>query len=98
MDRELDDGGPVLWDMLTASEAEALHALPAASQSRAWLRRWTLKEAHAKLVGQPRRIAPEAIETWAIDETRAGARFEGESLSWTREEGAAIETVALWAR
>ena len=96
VDRELVDRAAPLWDMLTPAEARDLRQVPVASQPREWLRRWTIKEAHAKLVGQPRRIAPEAIETVVIDPVRATARFEGVSRCWTRLDGDAIETVAQW--
>ena len=75
---------------------DAPRAAPATAQSRQWLRRWTIKEAHAKLVGTPRRIAPEAIDTRLIDPVRAAAHHQGVSRCWTRERGDAIETVALW--
>ena len=97
VDRELVDDEPPLWDMLTDAEARHLRRLPAADQPRAWLRRWTIKEAHAKLVGTPRRLAPETIDTRLIDATRATARCEGRSDCWTRDSGDAIETLALWS-
>ena len=96
VDRELVDDAPPLWDMLTEREGHALRLLDPLVQSRAWLRRWTIKEAHAKLVGEPRRIAPETIETEVIDPVHATARCEGVSRCWTRDDGEAIETVALW--
>ena len=96
VDRETIDDAPPLWDMLSAREAIDLRRLDTAVQPRAWLRRWTIKEAHAKLVGEPRRIAPEAIETEIVDAVQATARFEGVSRCWTRDTPAAIETVALW--
>lgn len=96
VDRELVDCAAPLWDMLTQAEARDLRRVPVATQSLEWLRRWTIKEAHAKLVGQPRRIAPEAIETIVINPVRATAQFEGVSRCWTRLGGGAIETVAQW--
>ncbi|MGP7794435.1 4'-phosphopantetheinyl transferase family protein [Sphingomonas sp. CLY1604] len=98
VDRELVDDAPPLWDMLTAREAEAIAALPPPARPRAWLRRWTIKEAHAKLIGEPRRIAPERIATRVIDPVRAAAGCEGVSRCWTHDTGDAIETVAIWAR
>jgi 4'-phosphopantetheinyl transferase len=95
VDRETVDGAPPLWDMLTPTEAQDVRG--AADPSRAWLRRWTIKEAHAKLIGDPRRIAAETIETRLIDEREATAHCEGVSHCWTRDRDGAIETVALWA-
>lgn len=97
VDRELTDDAPPLWDMLTDTEVAQLRLVPVTLQPRAWVRRWTIKEAHAKLVGEPRRIAPDTIETRLFDATRATASFEGRSLCWTREEAEAIETLAVWA-
>lgn len=97
VDRELVDDAPPLWDMLTAREARDLRHVPQADQPRQWLRRWTIKEAHAKLVGTPRRLAPEAIDTRLIDATRATATCRGRSDGWTRDTGDAIETLALWS-
>ncbi|NHW17215.1 4'-phosphopantetheinyl transferase family protein, partial [Escherichia coli] len=51
IDREPLAGDDVPWDMLTPDEAASLQALPQDAQSAAWLTRWTIKEAHAKLVG-----------------------------------------------
>lgn len=96
-DREPLDDAPPLWDMLAPPEAAALRALPAAAQARAWLRVWTAKEAHAKLVGEPRRIAPEQVVTIIASPEHATATFEGTSACWTREAAGAIETVAVWA-
>lgn len=96
IDRETVDDAPPLWDMLTAAEAAELRALPPAERPLAWLRRWTIKEAHAKLIGEPRRIAPEGIATRLIDPVQATAAYEGRSHCWTRMRGNAIETVALW--
>lgn len=97
VDRETIDDAPPLWDMLTPAEARDLRAAP--DPSRQWLRRWTIKEAYAKLIGDPRRIAAETIETRLIDDRQATAHRQGErdAHCWTREEGGAIETVALWA-
>lgn len=96
VDREGIDSQPPLWDMLSPAEADALRALDPDDQPRAWLRRWTIKEAHAKLIGEPRRLAPETIETRVIDRVEATATCEGRSRCWTRETGGAFETVALW--
>lgn len=96
VDRELIDTDEPLWDMLSATEADALRALARIDQPRAWLRRWTIKEAHAKLVGEPRRLAPEAIETRIVDPIQAVATCEGRSRCWTRSIADALETVALW--
>ncbi|WP_010218207.1 4'-phosphopantetheinyl transferase family protein [Sphingomonas sp. PAMC 26621] len=96
VDRETVDGAAPLWDMLSATEVAALRALDSAEQPRAWLRRWTIKEAHAKLIGEPRRLAPETIETQLLDPVRATATCEGRSHCWTRDTGKAIDTVALW--
>lgn len=96
VDRELVDDAPPLWDMLSPREGDAVRGLPIDAQPRAWLRRWTIKEAHAKLVGEPRRIAPERVETEIIDPVHAIARYEGVSRCWTRADAAAIETVAMW--
>ncbi|GAA3264389.1 hypothetical protein GCM10020258_30790 [Sphingomonas yabuuchiae] len=51
VDREIIDSAPPLWDMLTPAEACALR--DATDPSRQWLRRWTIKEAYAKLIGDP---------------------------------------------
>ncbi|WP_242138865.1 4'-phosphopantetheinyl transferase superfamily protein [Sphingomonas sp. TREG-RG-20F-R18-01] len=96
VDREVVDGMAPLWDMLSAGEATALRKLDRSDQPRAWLRRWTIKEAHAKLIGEPRRIAPELIETSILDRVNASAVCEGRSRCWTRDTGDAIETVAMW--
>ena len=96
VDRELVDDAPPLWDMLTEREGRDLRCLDPLVRPRAWLRRWTIKEAHAKLVGEPRHIAPETIETEVIDPVHATARYEGVSRCWTRDDAEAIETVALW--
>lgn len=96
VDREMADGAAPLWDMLSETEVAALRALDPAEQSRAWLRRWTIKEAHAKLIGEPRRLAPETIETQILDSARATATCEGRSRCWTRDTGDALDTVALW--
>lgn len=98
VDREVVDDHAPLWDMLTPTEADDLRRLPSPSQPREWLRRWTIKEAHAKLIGEPRRIRPEAIETIVRDPVNAVARFEGTSRCWSRSTGDAIETVAHWSR
>lgn len=97
VDREVVDDHAPLWDMLTTTEAETLRHLPAPAQPREWLRRWTIKEAHAKLVGEPRRIRPETIETRVIDSTNATAIFEGTSRCWSRFTTDAIETIAQWS-
>lgn len=96
VDRECLDDAPPLWDMLTAEEAAVVRALAPAAQPGAWLRRWTVKEAHAKLVGTPRALAPEHIATTILDASRAVARCAGTSHCWTRYTADAIETVALW--
>ena len=98
VDREVVDDHEPLWDMLTPAESDALRRLPSASQPRAWLRRWTIKEAHAKLIGEPRRIRPETIETIVRDQVNAVAHFEGTSRCLSRSTGDAIETVAHWNR
>jgi 4'-phosphopantetheinyl transferase len=97
VDRECRDGEAPLWDMLSGREAEALRLLDPADHSDAWLRRWTMKEAHAKLIGEPRRLAPETIETVIVDAVHGGATCEGRSRCWTRTRGDGIETVAIWA-
>lgn len=98
VDREIVDDHPPLWDMLTPTEADTLRRLRASAQSPAWLRRWTIKEAHAKLVGEPRRIRPEAIDTVVTDPIHATATFEGTSCCWSRSTTDAIETVAQWSQ
>jgi len=98
VDREVIDDHPPLWDMLTETEADALRHLPALAQPQAWLRRWTIKEAHAKLIGEPRRIRSESIETVVTDPTQATATFEGTSRCWSRSTPDAIETVAQWSQ
>ncbi len=97
VDRELLGASPPLWDMLTPIETAALTRLRAGDRPDAWLRRWTIKEAHAKLIGEPRRIAPERIATRITSPTDAFGRFEGVSRCWSRERDGAIETVAVWA-
>jgi len=98
VDREVVDDHPPLWDMLTPTEAASLRRLPALVQPQAWLRRWTIKEAHAKLIGEPRRIRPEAIETVVIDPIHATGAFEGTSRCWSRSIPDAIETIAHWSQ
>lgn len=98
VDREVIDDHPPLWDMLTPTETASLHRLPAPAQPQAWLRRWTIKEAHAKLIGEPRRIRPESIETIVTDPTHATATFEGTSRCWSRSTTDAIETIAMWSQ
>ncbi len=98
VDREVIDDHPPLWDMLTKTEADALRRLPALARPQAWLRRWTIKEAHAKLIGEPRRIRPESIDTIVTDPTHATATFEGTSRCWSRSTTDAIETVAQWSQ
>lgn len=96
VDREAIDTMTPLWDMMSPDEVRALRKLDRTDQPRAWLRRWTIKEAHAKLIGEPRRLAPETIETRIIDPILAFANFEGQSRCWTRETGGAFETVVMW--
>lgn len=96
VDREKIDGSPPIWDALTAAEACALSGLPVASQPLDWLRRWTIKEAHAKLIGEPRRIRPEWVETTLRGAACATASFEGTSHCWTRRTASALETIALF--
>lgn len=98
VDRELVEADPPLWDMVTRDEARAIRARPALDWPREWVRRWTIKEAYAKLVGEPRRIAPEAIDTRLIDRNRAMAWGEGEALGWSEDRGDAIETLVWWER
>ncbi len=98
VDREVIDDHAPLWDMLTPTEADALRRLPALAQPQAWLRRWTIKEAHAKLIGEPRRIRPESIETVMTDPIHATATFEGTSRCWSRSTPDAIETIAQWSQ
>ena len=98
VDREVIDDHAPLWDMLTKTEADALRHLSALAQPQAWLRRWTIKEAHAKLIGEPCRIRPESIETVVTDPTHATAAFEGTSRCWSRSTTDAIETVAQWSQ
>lgn len=98
VDREVIDDRAPLWDMLTPIETALLRRLPAPEQPPAWLRRWTIKEAHAKLIGEPRRIRPEAIETVVTDPIHATATFEGTSRCWSRSTPDAIETVAQWSQ
>jgi 4'-phosphopantetheinyl transferase len=98
VDREVIDDHAPLWDMLTPIEAASLRRLPAPAQPPAWLRRWTIKEAHAKLIREPRRVRPEAIETIVTDPTHATAAFEGTSRCWSRSTTDAIETVAQWSQ
>ena len=95
-DREPLDGGEVLWDMATPREAAAMRALPPDRQASDWLLRWTMKEAHAKLIGQPRRIAPEDIETRPDADGGGSATFEGVSDIWSRIAHGGVETIAMW--
>ncbi|WP_375393657.1 4'-phosphopantetheinyl transferase superfamily protein [uncultured Sphingomonas sp.] len=96
VDREPLDDAPPLRDMLSPSEIEALDRLAPADRPLDWLRRWTIKEAHAKLIGDPLRIRPETIETRLDTPVEATATFEGVSRCWTRTTATAIETVAMW--
>ncbi|WP_174286437.1 4'-phosphopantetheinyl transferase superfamily protein [Sphingomonas bacterium] len=97
VDREPLDDAPPLRDMLAPAEIQALDRLAPADQPLDWLRRWTIKEAHAKLIGSPLRIRPEAIETRLDTAVEATATFEGVSHCWTWTTATAIETVAIWA-
>ena len=98
VDREVIDDHAPLWDMLTPTEAASLRRLRAPAQPIAWLRRWTIKEAHAKLIGEPRRIRPESIDTIVADPTHATATFEGTSRCWSRSTTDAVETIAQWSQ
>ena len=97
VDREPLDHATPLWDMLTSSERSALDRLAEADRPLSWLRRWTIKEAHAKLSGDPLHIRPEDIETQISGSEMATATFSGVSRCWTRQTSIAIETVAMWA-
>lgn len=96
VDREPLDDSPPLRDVLSPDERIAIDRLPDADRPLDWLRRWTIKEAHAKLIGDPLRVRPEAIETRLDDATHATATFEGISRCWTRRTATAVETMALW--
>lgn len=85
-----------VWDMMTFAEAGALQKFPAAASRLEWLRRWSAKEAHAKLIGQPRRIDPRLIETTAHGSAMILCNFEGHSICWSRSTGHGLETVAIW--
>lgn len=97
VDREPLDHATPLRDMLTPSELSALDRLAEADRPLDWLRRWTIKEAHAKLLGEPLRIRPEDIETQIVSSEMATATLEGVSHCWTQQTTTAIETVALSA-
>ena len=97
VDREPLDYAAPLRDMLTPSELSALDRLAEADRPLEWLRRWTIKEAHAKLIGEPLRIRPEVVETQIGSSEMATATFEGVSVCWTRQTAVAIETVAMTA-
>lgn len=95
VDREPLDQATPLRDMLTPSELSALDRLDPADRPLDWLRRWTIKEAHAKLLGDPLRIRPEDIETQIGSSEMATATFKGVSRCWSRQTTIAIETVAM---
>ncbi len=89
--------GDPIWDMMTHAEARALRSLPASQGRREWLRRWAAKEAHAKLIGSPRRIDPACIETTPNGPDEILCEFEGRSICWNRTHDERVESMAIWA-
>ena len=85
-----------IWDMMTFAEVDALRILSAAESRLEWVRRWTAKEAHAKLIGSTRRIDPACIETTPQGRDIILCNFEGRSLCWNRRTNQGLEAMAIW--
>lgn len=86
----------LMWDMMTPAEASAVRMLPASEGRLEWLRRWTAKEAHAKLIGSARRIDPSSIETTPQGRDTVFCEFEGRSICLIRTTCERLETIATW--
>ncbi|MBC7638032.1 MAG: 4'-phosphopantetheinyl transferase superfamily protein [Acetobacteraceae bacterium] len=88
-----------LWlDMLTPAEVCDILSMAAAHRPFECLRRWTMKEAVAKLIGQPLQIAPESIETQADGPSRFTARCgDWRAHGWTRINDDSVISLALTA-
>src|SRR5262249_17420222 len=87
-----------LWDMMTAEEREALRGLGEHEQIAEWLRRWTAKEAHAKLLGLGLGIDPSLIATVALSDNLLSCSFAGSSACWTKEANGNLQAAAFWSR
>jgi hypothetical protein len=88
---------PPLWDMLTVEEREQLRALDDKERTREWLRRWTAKEAHAKLLGLGLRVDPNAIATVPLSNSLLTCSLAGTSACWTRQANGHLEAAAFWS-
>lgn len=98
VDRESLDGAIVLADMLTPAEAKTIDLALPPDQRLQWMRRWTIKEAFAKLTSAPRMMRPETIETVLNEDGTAMATHDGRiALCWSRVHDGGVETMATWA-
>jgi 4'-phosphopantetheinyl transferase len=98
VDTERHDGAPPLPDMLTPAEVATVLALPAGDRAATWLQRWTIKEAVAKLIGHPRDITPESIETRLFGDDGFSARCgDQHAQGWTRHNDGWITSLAVRA-
>jgi 4'-phosphopantetheinyl transferase len=88
---------PPLWDMLTVEEREELRALDDIERPREWLRRWTAKEAHAKLLGLGLAVDPKAIATTPLSDSLLTCSFAGSSACWTRQSNGHLQAAAFWS-
>ena len=85
VDIEPREAAALLLDMLTPAEVDDILSTAEAYRHFEWLRRWTIKEAVAKLIGQPCQIAPESIETQVNGPCRfAARRGDYRAHGWTR--------------
>ncbi len=85
VDIEPKEAAALLLDMLTPEEVGDILSTAEALRHFEWLRRWTIKEAVAKLIGQPCQITPESIETQVDDAGRFTARCSDyHAHGWTR--------------
>ena len=96
VDIESKDAAALLLDMLTPTEVCDVLSMAEAHRHCEWLRRWTMKEAIAKLIGQPRQIAPERIETQADGTDWFTARCgDYRAHGWTRITDDFVTSLAL---
>ncbi len=98
VDGEPLDAATLLPDMLSPEETDHIASLAIGDRPAQWLRRWTAKEAVAKLIGEPRHIAPHSIETRLLNVTTMFARCgDFHARCWTRETGTMVITLAVAA-
>lgn len=86
---------PLPLDLLTAQERAMLAALSSADRARASLGCWVAKEAHAKRLGDPRRLAPHAIDTRLAGERGTATSAAGTSTITLRHRETSIAAIAL---